>query len=318
MTTRSESHAHAVPAAILLEPSSERCPICGGPLLSHFLAHAYDGASDDRVSVVECRDCAFAWQHPRGRTPVDSTAFFEQAYHAQGQADNKYFDADYKREIAQMEIGFVDELATSGHTLLDIGAGAGLFARVADARGWQVTAIDPAIDPAKLAGTSIRALKGSLGDLDADARFDIVTMWDVIEHVDDPIGLLQQAKARVRPGGWLVIETGNYKCADRIHGGPTHWIYQLDHRWYFAPDSIKALLAQIGCPHHVLADRVLRPGWHGEPEFHGPRFTGLMRELLQHPTGAGTALRRYAELQRARQWGQAGMPIFCIAGRVDR
>ena len=48
----------------------------------------------------------------------------------------------------------------------------------------------------------------------ADATYDIVTLWDVIEHVEDPLGLLISAMAHLRPGGWLVVETGNYQSAD--------------------------------------------------------------------------------------------------------
>lgn len=299
----------------VFDPGGLTCPVCGSSSLSRFSAHAFDAVAGSYVSVVECVDCTFAWQFPVARSPAESASFFTSAYEEAGANSGSYFDAEFKCKVAQLEVDFVATLPVNGRRMLDVGAGAGLFARAAAAAGWHVTAIDPAIDPACLADTSVRMIRGVLDDLADDERFDVITLWDVIEHWDDPRRLLAAVKRRLKVGGWLVVETGNYKSVDRVLGGLNHWIYQLDHRWYLAPDSVERLLTQAQLTDLTYADRVLRPGWHGSAIHPEPTFFQLIRNVVHQPRHAPALWRRHGELRRGSKWAMSGIPIFCVAAR---
>lgn len=300
----------------VLDPASSHCPICGGERLRCYHANAFDCHAHSPVSIRECIDCAFSWQYPLAQDTDQSRQFFEEAYASAAGADSGYFDPVKKNQVAAMELTFVNRLPVGEKTLLDIGAGSGIFALAAASDGWRVTAVDPALDTGRLADCpAIRAHKGTLTILDGNDRFDVVTLWDVIEHAIDPVAVLAAASHFVKPEGWLVLETGNFKSADRVAGGPDHWIYQLDHRWYFAPDSLGKLLREAGFDELTYCCEVLRPGWRGTVNFRGPTLAGLIKSLLRDPLRAGLHLRKYRELYRARRWEMAGIGIFAVAAR---
>ena len=196
-----------------------------------------------------------------GRTEQQSIQFFENAYADRGQVQSDYFNPARKRDISNLEFDFLSGLPVEGNSVLDIGAGAGIFAEVAAENGWYVTAVDPALDNARIKDDPLLAkIKGTAKQLPDDALFDIVTLWDVIEHTPAPLELLQKAKSHLKEGGWLLIETGNYKSGDRLLGGLKHWIYQFEHRWYFSPEPIRQVLTEMGFTELIFCDKVLRPG----------------------------------------------------------
>ncbi len=298
------------------DPASEHCLICGSPLLAEYGARAFDTADKAVVKIRKCGACSFAWQYPLGRSPDESREFFENSYNEAEQGINDYFDPVKKRQISDLELEFAAELPCTNKTLLDIGAGSGIFAQAAAEAGWAVTAVDPALDCARLlAYPTINAIKGTIDDIAIDSRFDVVTLWDVIEHAENPVDLIARAAPFVSENGWLLVETGNFKSVDRVYGGCEHWIYQLDHRWYFSPESIEKLLHEAGFTDLVFSRRVLRPGWQGKADYLGPSRISLLKSLLRQPLQIRKHLRLYEELIKAKTWEMPGIGIFAVAGR---
>lgn len=95
---------------------------------------------------MECESCAFGLQFPITRPENQSLEFFEAAFATGGDSKSSYFNETRKREIAKLELEFISSLSIEEGLLLDIGAGAGIFAEVAAIDGWSVTAVDPALD----------------------------------------------------------------------------------------------------------------------------------------------------------------------------
>lgn len=298
-----------------LNEDSVSCPICSHNKVKSFNAHASDARSS-YVKIRECKNCQFAWQYPRGRTSLESADWFEKAYADKNYARSDYFDEKRKREISQLEMGFVASLQPKGRMLLDIGAGAGIFAEVAAENGWSVTAVDPAINEDRFnESESIKVIKGSIEDILETDLFDVITLWDVIEHADKPVELIKNAKKYLRKNGWIIIETGNYKSADRIMKGESHWIYQLDHRWYFSPSSMEKLLSDCGFENITLSNTVLRPGWNGSVSYSGPSSVQLLKSILRNPFNLFKQISRYLMLLKAKRWAHSGIGIFAIAAR---
>ena len=298
-----------------LQPQSNRCVICGSDCLRSFAAHSPNELSV-QVNMVECMKCHFAWQYPLQSDVQQGTDYFEKAYEDSGQRGSQYFDPERKRKIAALEYQFVSESADRCETLLDVGAGAGIFAEVAAENGCRVTAVDPALSPAQFSADGlIRGIRGMIDDIPDGETFDVVTLWDVIEHATQPRELIAQAKARLQVGGWLFIETGNYKSVERASRINRHWIFQLDHRWYFSPSSMRQLLLDAGFADLKLSARVLRPDWNGTADYGGPSRLQLAKAVARNPFRLSEELSRFRYLRQATGWEMSGLNIFAIAAR---
>jgi SAM-dependent methyltransferase len=212
------------------------------------------------LNIVECPGCGLHFvnpRHPRGVVWARYSAeYFAREYlPAQralfgGQLDPRALAKDFGPTLSRLE----SALGGPGR-LLDIGAGGGLFVAAAASRGWTAVGLeisDAAVDFGRtVLGVDMR--KGtaeSIADMDRSIdvqRFDAVTMFDVIEHLYDPVAVLRSARAILRPGGMLMITTPNYRALSRFALG-ADWavLSPLEHLYYFCARSIRAALAAAG------------------------------------------------------------------------
>jgi 2-polyprenyl-3-methyl-5-hydroxy-6-metoxy-1,4-benzoquinol methylase len=111
------------------------------------------------------------------------------------------------------------KLATKGikeGRLLDIGCGVGDFLHTAEEHGWSCTGVEPSEEAKNIARKRIKADIIASEDLEKlpDASFDLITMWHVLEHVDDLKWQVEQLQRLVKPQGRIVIAVPNYKSYD--------------------------------------------------------------------------------------------------------
>lgn len=289
--------------------NADHCPFCASTQLKRLTCSAHDATpgSQQVVHVVECPRCVAAWQFPVARDTDQSRITFDAAYNA---AEGDYFEPARRRAVAELQRRFIEASVPAAGDILDVGCGDGSFARTMAEAGWRVTGLDPAM-PGNVGGrspdTRLELIRGNLVDLPEDHHFDVITLWDVIEHLDHPMEVLDAVASRLRPGGCLVIETGNYQSAGRIEGGGTWWNYQLDHRWYFAPPQLEALVRAAGLEPAEWARQVLRPWWHGTPACKPPRLRSVVKALAHGPTAFSRARSSYQQLAAAhRDWPDWG------------
>lgn len=146
--------------------------------------------------------------------------------------------------------------------LLDVGAGRGRFVQSARAAGYDAAGIEPS-SRGVAAARALRAPVARAGVLEAevaDGSLPAVTLWHVLEHLEDPGAALSRIRSWLVPGGTLLIGVPNLSSAQARLGGPGRW-YHLDvprHRVHFTTAGLHALLARQGYEvvrtHHVLAE----------------------------------------------------------------
>jgi SAM-dependent methyltransferase len=132
--------------------------------------------------------------------------------------------------------------------LVDVGAYTGVFVEIAAQHGWDAYGVEPsqwAVAQARERG--LHMIEGTLASPElADATFDVVTMWDVIEHVADPLGELVQADRLLKPGGLLVVHTMDIDSGfARLMGGRWPWLMEM-HIYYFSRRTLKHMLEKAG------------------------------------------------------------------------
>ncbi len=122
-------------------------------------------------------------------------------------------------EINPLRLDHIDRIAgLQGKTVLDVGCGGGILAESMAARGAQVTGIDLADKPLKVAqlhllesGLTVDYRMISAEDLAREAphRYDVVTCMEMLEHVPDPAATVRACAGLVRPGGYIFFATLN-------------------------------------------------------------------------------------------------------------
>ena len=145
------------------------------------------------------------------------------------------------------------ELANSiplkGANVLDVGCGNGLFLLEAKKRGWNVFGTeftDDAVEFCKSNGIDMK--KGSLNPGDFVAgQFDIVTSFEVIEHINNPLEESLNFHQLLRKGGLLYITTPNFNCVERFILGPSYDIIEYpEHISYYTARTLRLLFEAQG------------------------------------------------------------------------
>ena len=135
-----------------------------------------------------------------------------------------------------------------GRSLLDVGAYCGYFLDVARQGGFSPEGLELskwASDRARSLGFEVHA--ETIAEREASGqRYDVVTMWDVIEHVADPRAELQSAFRLIEPGGTLhlsTIDAGSLVA----RGMGRRWPWLMDmHLYYFDRSTMTRLLHEVG------------------------------------------------------------------------
>lgn len=148
--------------------------------------------------------------------------------------------------------------------LLDVGCSSGAFLRNAVELGYRAEGVEPAPKAAATAQEAgLKVRRGLLHEVGyADGEFDAVTLFEVIEHLREPQALLQECGRILRPGGILLVGTGNAAgwtaCSMRgdweyfsiaKHGG---------HISFYSPDSLEKLAGQSGFALETVQTRCVR------------------------------------------------------------
>ncbi|MCB9423030.1 MAG: class I SAM-dependent methyltransferase [Ardenticatenaceae bacterium] len=196
------------------------------------------------AQIVECNHCGFVYANPRW-----SNEKLLEAYTA-------VEDLTYLQEREGRELTFQKHLQAlekhtgpaNGRSLLDIGAYIGVFVETAVAAGWNACGVEPSDWAA--AEAQKHGIKVIQGTQDAPEivgqQFDIITLWDVIEHVDDPMEELTKALRRLKPGGWLAVHTMDIDSLTAHLMGP-RWPWLMDmHLFFFSQKTMAAMLEKIG------------------------------------------------------------------------
>ncbi|MCA9970173.1 MAG: class I SAM-dependent methyltransferase [Anaerolineales bacterium] len=174
--------------------------------------------------LVRCRRCGLVYQNPQ-LTPAELAPHYPPDYLPFQQAG----DAAARRAqvLRDHAIGrFCDRISRRRPTpgrLLDVGCATGRFLYAMGQRGWQVQGVEPTAHAARQArqdfGLDVAECLLEEAAYSA-ASFDVVTLWDVLEHVEDPKATLAEVARILKPGGLAVFSVPNPDSVEaRLFGG---------------------------------------------------------------------------------------------------
>jgi 2-polyprenyl-3-methyl-5-hydroxy-6-metoxy-1,4-benzoquinol methylase len=209
---------------------------------------------ENGLGLVQCGNCGFVYVSPRPDAKELYALYGETYFHNNESGVVGY--ADYIRDepnirrTAQRRLTYLERFIQPG-SLLDVGCATGFFLDEARKRGWTVEGLDVSsfgVDYARQ-HFGLNARHGTLTDLDfAAGSYDLVTMWDVIEHVPDPTAYVRRAAELLRPGGVISLATPDIDSVPARLAG-RRWVgFKLseEHVYYFSVSTLTKVLNDAG------------------------------------------------------------------------
>jgi SAM-dependent methyltransferase len=226
-----------------------RCRVCGS---EEFRSQFREGSHE----VRRCVECGFVWVSPR-LEDAELLALYNSERYWRSDSPRTVGYGDYRGEARLYLRTFRRRLDRAlrdgphGGRALDVGCGAGYSLEVLAERGFDVHGVEVSETIAREAQARLGAERVHIGTLDTSPHppgsFELVTMWDVVEHVVDPRALLEHARRLLRPDGLLVLETQNVDSLfARLLGRRWHHYKHDEHLSHFAPASLSRLLQETG------------------------------------------------------------------------
>lgn len=226
------------------------CPACGET------RHAFRFTKQGR-DFWRCTGCGLEKQHPLP-TLAELKAYYDAAY-----ADGMYkifTDADLmKRMTAAERYREIAPHAVAGNWL-DVGCANGVFMVHAAAQGQSVSGIDlSGVAVAQARERGLDALCTTIAGYAPGKTFDTITGFDVLEHVLDPGGFLDDARRLVSPDGRLFLTVPDTASMIRkVMGSRWYFYIPEEHLHYYDPRTIRLLLSRHGFE-AVRVSRTFKP-----------------------------------------------------------
>jgi 2-polyprenyl-3-methyl-5-hydroxy-6-metoxy-1,4-benzoquinol methylase len=253
--TSAESTENKAVENLTAEMPDTHCPAClgnGRPL--HLVVEA-------RYRLIRCVRCRTEYFRPDPRLSCGSATTAVSEYWEAYKFD-MYADDAVRQGYQQRYAATLDHAAKLDRidSVLDIGCGIGNFVSYAEELGLSAYGVD--VDHDAVAAARSRGLNVCHSDdllaLVPDDSIDAVTLWDVIEHLYDPLPVVAQALTKLRPGGLLLMETPDAAFPVRplllgleaVTGGRvnlTGHMYYWEHKIYFTEAGMREILGRARC-----------------------------------------------------------------------
>jgi 2-polyprenyl-3-methyl-5-hydroxy-6-metoxy-1,4-benzoquinol methylase len=224
---------------------SMKCTHCGNLAVMKFQR------ADSFVWECTAADCGLEFLNPQPTDEQLNNAYASLYYPDSNGTQRVTFENTPIEVFEQAFEYFATRLGNlQGLELLDYGCGNGRLCASAGRRGMSVTGIELSTTARTAAGRSGIRVFGTLEELirsNPQARFDMITLWDVIEHLRAPWGDLRSLKQVLKPGGRLLVSTMNTRSLRARLEGPKWENYSNPtHTFFFNRHSLASMISRSG------------------------------------------------------------------------
>ena len=197
------------------------CPLCGCTNIETHLQVTDNFLTGEEFTISRCHDCGFRFTNPRPEAEQLGRYYKSENYIAHSNTHKGFIARLYqmvRNQTLQQKYRLIAKSVPKG-TILDIGCATGEFLSVFKSKGWKSIGIEPDSDAAGYAKTNY-ALdvfgENELNSLPANSC-DVITMWHVMEHVDDLSTRVEQIKRLLKPGALVFVAVPNPNSWDAVH-----------------------------------------------------------------------------------------------------
>jgi hypothetical protein len=304
-TNESRLERHSKSGTVTTALTAVNCPVCRQPP---------DGQRilfwKQEVCFRRCA-CGFEMVNPR-----PDARWLEGRYHDYGAryfSDPRKLARDFRPgAVSPARIQLLSSLAWRESHLLDVGCSTGAFVAWAEQQEFEAEGVDisrPSIDY----GRKVRGLKLHCADFSAQpsplpaGSFDLVTIWETLEHMPEPGTTLDAAIRVLKDGGRLAISVPNQESLTHRALGRRYRYVGVDHVNYFNPSTLTRLLEG----HGLRIERRFTRQWNPIVLLQDLRYGGLPSLEDQHRDGSATetikTARNLGPLRVLHRFAEAGL-----------
>ena len=217
------------------------CPLCGGN-------EARTLKKEGRPSgLLQCRHCrSVYWETPWEAR--QAKVHYDGYYPTELPGYDPLTEKRYHAILNQME-----QWRSPGR-LLDVGCGAGHFLLVAEARGWQPMGSEVSKSALEIIHRVKNERRSKFSILESPlteaglppASFDAVTLFEVVEHLENPTATLKEVHRILVRGGVLYLTTPNYNSLSRLLLNHRWRVIGEEHRCLMNPQALRGCLRALG------------------------------------------------------------------------
>lgn len=194
--------------------------------------------------LYKCRGCKliFLWPQPE---QSEIGRLYDKKYYEDRDYNSNTDEINRNLQKEKEKISLIHNFIKGGK-LLDIGCGYGFFLKASQDSGWNSTGIEISEETVKFAREklNVNIIQTSLEKIDLSSNsFDVITMWDFLEHSRDASLAIDIASKLLKKGGFLFVRVPNYRSLEAKFFGKKwiHWDLPF-HNFHFSPKVIKLLL----------------------------------------------------------------------------
>ncbi len=228
----------------------DNCPVCSSPQSTVFVTCKDYTVSGEAFSIVQCRDCNFKYTNPRPTEESSGVYYQSESYVSHSETKkglvNKLYHIIRERALAG-KLTLVNSLHTKGK-LLDVGCGTGDFLRVCKQDGWQVKGIE--VDARARSKASVNSgseIQPALLEAYENEKFDVITLWHVLEHIHQLHESIEKINVLLEKGGVVLIAVPNSDSWDAQNYKQYWAAYDVPrHLYHFNQLTLAQLLAKHG------------------------------------------------------------------------
>jgi len=242
-------------------PDRMSCTTCGSPNLDRYLRASVG-------TVLQCRACGVVFLSPVEQESKKADVLYSKEYFTEregyffhdGVADSSGHESPHIEDF-RLGLELIAAHARPPGRLLDVGCATGSFLSLAKGSGWDCRGVEVSSFAAAQARerTGCEVFCGQFAEVPfAEGTFDVITMWDLLEHLPDPVTALRKAAALLKPNGLLLVNTPNEDSLTRrvarflYHGtggwlqAPVNRLYHHFHLYYFSAGTLAPLFGRAG------------------------------------------------------------------------
>ncbi len=210
---------------------------------------------DYRRQFWRCRNCGLM----TGVMELDPKQLYEGAYVDATYSGKSLGDtfarimglppeqSDNVQRVARVNEYFEAE-PPARRTVLDVGSGLGVFPARMKEEGWEPTALDP--DPRAVEHiekeAAVKSVRADFMQSDDLGSYSLVTLNKVLEHVEDPVAMLERCRRFLEPDGTVYLEVPDGERAAEDPAGSDREEFYIEHLWAFSEDSLRRLAKRAG------------------------------------------------------------------------